>query len=89
MIKHAILLKNSGGGKLFGMSRNEESSKARVYLKEMKKRGIRVIVNGEPCLYQDTKRMNLVFEGNNYMSYFECDDSGKILEVIWESVWLH
>lgn len=71
---------------MFRNSRHADKCTAKIYLKEMKKLGIRVIVNGEVCLYQDTERMNMVLKGNNYMSYYECDENGKILEVIWEIV---
>ena len=71
---------------MFGFQEGKKISEARQYMKEMKKLGIEVFVNGERCAYQDISSIHKVLENSNYMSDYESDERGKIVQVTWDMV---
>ena len=71
---------------MFGFQEGKKISEARQYMKEMKKLGIEVFVNGERCAYQDINSINQVLENSNYMSGYESDERGRIIQVTWDRV---
>lgn len=71
---------------MFGFQEGKKISEARQYMKEMKKLGIEVFVNGERCAYQDISSIQKVLENSNYMSDYESDERGKIVQVTWDMV---
>lgn len=73
-------------GLLFGFPEGKKIGEARQYMKEMKKLGIEVFVNGERCAYQDVNSIHKVLENTNYMSDYESDEKGKIIQVTWNRV---